>query len=1074
MNNRLTLIIGIAVIMIGCGSSPSSKEIESNFSVSVPQLAYPWVWWHWMDGNITKDGIRKDLLWMKGAGVAGFHQFDVGGRNTPQIVPDRVAYLSDQWKDAFSYAIRLADSLGIEAGVASCPGWSCTGGPWISREMAMKKLVWKTMEINGGGECTLTLPEPMTTVGKYLDAPYPDAADIEPWYRDIAAVAVRIPDEDIDMRSLSPELSFSDGAFTLDGLTDGSLATFSTVNPSLSEGGSWIRYDFPSPVTFRAVTIADEMMRSRYIRYPAEVHLVLECSSDGRSFTEVAGIPDNVIYGMTVDFTPHTASSWRLRILPGDGRYAASHDIREFVLHTVTKVNHFQEKAGFAAQDDFMKYPTPETAAPVEDVVCLGKPSEEGTVSCSLPEGRWRVYRFGQALTGKKNHPISPDAIGLEVDKLDPEAWLYHFRTYLGIYRDASGGMMGEKGIKWLLNDSYEAEQMTWTAKMYEQFVARKGYDLYRWLPALAGEVIDSSSATERFLWDWRDVIGSLFAENYDRLGEVVAEFGLKGRFTESHEDGRLFVGDGMDVKMKADIPMSAIWMDNAPNGHDKVSIGEADIRESASVAHITGKKIVAGECFTVSGAGKRGYTYFPGNLKNTADIALGSGLTRFVIHESAHQPMDDKVPGTGLFQYGQWFNRHETWASMARPWMDYLARSCYLLQQGDYVADILWYYGEDNCIVGLYGRQGPDIPSGYSFDYINPRALVESVRMKGGRLVTPSGMSYNVLVLGENCRRMSLPVLRKLVSLAEGGATIVGTVPEEPAGLNDATEEFTSLKQRLEARISYGNADEALRGKGIAPDFTCDSPDVRFLHRRTKDLDIYWVRNFGADSVGAAVSLRTPGVKSLEIWNPESGKRVQAPGCSFVPDGVSLTLPLKQGDAVFLVAKKKASDAPLPGLSPTGSIAVTGPWTVEFQEGRGAPAQVVVDSLSDWTANQDPGIRYFSGVATYTASFRLEEVPSVAEIDLGKVGCMAEVSMNGIPCGTAWRNPYRLDIPDGALRKGENTLQVRVANLWVNRIIGDAAEGDGEKYTTTPVVFYRAGDKLLPSGLMGPVKVII
>ena len=1025
-----------------------------------------------MDGNITKDGIRKDLLWMKEAGVAGFHQFDVGGRNTPQIVPERVSYLSDEWKDAFSYAIRLADSLGIEAGVASCPGWSCTGGPWISPEMAMKKLVWKTTEVNGGGERTLTLPEPMTTVGKYLDVPYPDAADIEPWYRDITVVAVKIPEEDVDMRSLSPELSFSDGDFSLEALTDGSLATFSTVNPSLSDAGSWIRYDFPSPVAFRSVTIADEMMRSRYIRYPAEVHLILECSSDGHRFEEVIGIPDNVIYGMTVDFEPRKSTSWRLRILPGDGRYASAHDIREFILHTVTKVNHFQEKAGFAAQDDFMTYPTPETTAPVESVICLGTPSEEGTLSCTLPEGRWRVYRFGQTLTGKKNHPISPDAIGLEVDKLDPEAWLYHFRTYLSIYREASGGMMGKKGIRWLLNDSYEAEQMTWTVKMYEEFVSRKGYDLYRWLPALAGEVIDSSAETERFLWDWRDVIGSLFAENYDRLSDIVDEFDLKGRFTESHEDGRLFVGDGMDVKMKADIPMSAIWMDNAPNGHDKVSIGEADIRESASVAHLTGKKIVAGECFTVSGAGKRGYSYFPGNLKNTADIALGSGLTRFVIHESAHQPVDDKVPGTSLFQYGQWFNRHETWASMARPWMDYLARSCYLLQQGDYVADILWYYGEDNCIVGLYGRQGPDVPSGYSFDYINPKGLMELVKVKGGRMVTPSGMSYNVLVLGENCVRMSLPVLRKLVSLAEDGATIVGTLPQEPAGINDDTEEFASLRGRLEACISYGSAAEALQGKGIKPDFTADSPDLRFLHRRTRDLDIYWVRNFGKGSVNAAVSLRSPGAKSLEIWNPETGGRMQVAGCSFTAEGVSATLPLKQGDAVFLVAKKKASSAPLPEKEPTRNLPVTGPWTVEFQEGRGAPAQAVMDSLSDWTANADPGIRYFSGIASYSATFSLEEVPSAAEIDLGKVGCMAEVSLNGILCGTAWRSPYRLEIPSGALREGMNTLGIQVANLWVNRIIGDAADKEGEKYTATPVVFYRSRDKLVPSGLMGPVTI--
>ena len=263
------------------------------------------------------------------------------------------------------------------------------------------------------------------------------------------------------------------------------------------------------------------------------------------------------------------------------------------------------------------------------------------------------------------------------------------------MYRDAAGGMLGEKGITHMLVDSYEAGPATWTPSLPEEFKTRRGYDLFPWMPVLTGQIIESSARSEQFLRDWRQTIGELFTENYNRLNEIIAEYGMKGTYIESHETGRAFQGDGMDAKKNASVPMSAIWMTNSFSG-SMLASAISDIRESASVAHIYGQNICAAESFTVNGDGKCAYTYYPGNIKMIADAAMASGLNRFVIHDSASQPSDDYLPGLGLFKYGQWFHRNETWAPYAKVWTDYLARSCQMMQTGRNVADILLFYNKN------------------------------------------------------------------------------------------------------------------------------------------------------------------------------------------------------------------------------------------------------------------------------------------------------------------------------------------------------------------------------------------
>jgi len=1060
-----------------CGMS-YAQEAPSAF-VNPPKDSRPLVWWHWIDGNISKDGIKADLEWMHRSGIAGFQQFDAGGAMMQMVQPvqERVKYLQDDWKEAFSYAIHLADSLDMEVGIASAPGWSSTGGPWVLPQDAMKKLTWRTMEISGGGKKAqrIVLPEPYKNIGRFQNqdgGSYAAVFEAMPkWYEDIAVVAVRLPESYRSLQDMGAEVSASGGEFTVGMLSNGDLADGAELPLNPSGTHSWIQYSFAEPTTVRALTLAGGEVRDDFASGPSYGNYLM-CSQDGKTWSEVFRIPSCGVSQLTLDIPETTARHFRLMVVNpvADMSYAAfgvpvvqptGTRIHEFILHSMARVNHAEEKAGFTAPNDLYQHPTPSSPATVDEVVDLTGQVHDGILEWKVPTGRWRIFRFGASLTGKMNHPAPDEATGLEVDKLDPDAWTRYFRTYLDLYKDAAGGLMGQRGIQYLLTDSYEAQQMTWTPMMEAEFRSRRGYDLRPWLPVLTGEIMADSASSERFLFDWRETLGELFAENYDRLNDILAKYGMKGRYTESHEGGRLYVGDGMDLKRSAAIPMSAIWT-------GATTTAEADIRESASVAHLYGQNTVAAESLTTSGMGGNAYGYYPGNLKATADLALASGLNRFIIHESPHQPSDMLKPGLGLMIFGQWFSRHETWAEYARYWTDYLARSSYMLQQGRYVADILWYYGEDTNIVGLYGNGLPDVPEGYSYDFLNPHALLHLLKVKDGCLVTDSGMVYRVIVLDDEQRPMSLEVLRKLDELVRGGAVLCGRPPRKAAGLLDGDAEFDRLVSDIwfagRSNVHTGSLKSALSTIGVVPDMdaVCDAP-LRFVHRVDGKRHIYWVRNFGTGPVSAAIRFRH-GNGPCQVLDPETGKAL-----SGVWDGRNLRM--EDGQALFLLFDPDYKEEPHKTPAIRGEVALDGPWKLEF-EGVKAPETVMyVDHLASLTESEDPLVKYFSGTTIYRNTFTLgkKEKAEGLLIDLGEVGQMAEVIINGESAGFLWKAPYRLEYL-GPIKKGENTLTVKVVNLWPNRLIGDAQPG-AEKHTYTVIPFYGPDSPLTPSGLIGPVK---
>lgn len=1141
-----------------------SSELARMFKTP-PKEAKPQVWWHWMDGNVSKEGIRKDIEWMKRNGIGGFHQFDAGGVNMPRAAKIKLPYLSEGWKDAFKYALNLADSLDMDVTIASAPGWSSTGGTWVKPEDAIKKLEWRSVDISGG-KVSVQLPELYNVVGPYQDYHTEnDRIDVKPYGKDLYVLAMRLPYSDKSMRAMGAQVEESDSVITV---------------------------EFRKVQTIKALTLKSMAMANRPRSGAPDYTAVLECSADGIRWRKVCDIEPTILPYLTKDIPQTCAQYFRVR-----GR-----KLESLELFTVAKINHSQELGGFGIIHDFWKYnntPYSKDAVRPTDIIDLtDKMTADGKLQCTLPAGRWRIYRFGWSLTGKINHPASPEATGLEVDKLDPDAWMRYFHTYVDLYKEAAGGMLGEKGIRYLLVDSYEAGPCTWTPKMAEEFKARRGYDLLPWLPVLAGEIVGSSKMSERFLWDWRRTIGELFCENYDRINDIVKEYDLAGRYTESHEGGRAYTGDGMDPKIKATIPMAAFWMENTPTG-SSVPSAICDIRESASVSHIYGQPLVAAESFSVNGDEGRAYTYCPENMKYIADVGLSAGVNRFVIHESASQPNDAYLPGLQLFRYGQWLHRNETWGEYAWVLTSYLARSSAMLQQGTSVADILLYYGEDFNITGLYGGDAfstlPQVPDGYNYDFANPTVLRTALKVKNGQLVAPSGASYKVLWMDRNCEVMSLDILKRIKEFADAGVIICGKEPKSCAGLKADDRAFSSIVDDVwhsgrKNVFSRGIAD-CLAKSGIEPDFTvsevseysddfdgsvgmsdhndsmgevtstgsatdedaveapANAPDsygdFKYVHRALADsTQIYWIRNFSGKDSDVKFRFRDGG-RHAAIFNPENGEVADADVDS-TGGKYSVTIPLLASDARFVVFSPKPqitktiiADSLIVNVSDsvnvtdsinvadsladkmhldringqdeengdatvltrsgasTGSatgaitftdsaakdfkawpvfVPVTSTWTAHFEQKNGGMADEEFSELVSWTRKENPVVKYFSGTAVYRTTFVIDSTQisdySRMILDLGSVKNIADISINGKPAGVLWKAPFRTGNIKPLIKEGENTIEVKVTNVWRNRMIGDVQPG--EKHPVTSIRrFYKASDKLLPSGLLGPVVMV-
>jgi len=729
----------------------------------------------------------------------------------------------------------------------------------------------------------------------------------------------------------------------------------------------------------------------------------------------------------------------------------------------------------------------------------------DGRLNWQTPASNWVIIRFGCTLNDHCHVSTCSDGWqGYAIDPFDAAAFQRYWRAVVEPLIADAGNLAGST-LKYLHTDSWEVEVANWTPTLRQDFLARRGYDLLPWLPVITGRIVNSREQSNRFLYDFRRTIGDLAIDHhYSLFRDGAHRHGLQIH-PESGGPHAVPI-DAQQCLGMDDAPMSEFW---AWSWRHRV--GDANrffVKQPASAAHTCGRRLVLAEGFTTIGPHWQETLW--DNLKPSFDHACLEGLNRLVWHAFVCSPESAGLPGQQYFA-GTHMNPEVTWWQESGPFITYLNRCQFLLQQGLPVSDVLYFYGDHvPNFTQLRASDPARVGPGFDYDVIAADALLKRVSVKNGHLVLPDGVTYRLLVMAD-LPVMSLPVLKKVQSLAAAGATVVMGRPEHTPGLGDypkADRELAGITQRLfrdaapsnsalhryhGGRIFSGvTARQVLDADGVAPDFACaadGNPDINFIHRRDGQTEIYFVASRSTNTASARLSFRVTG-KTPELWDPVTGQHRFA--AAYTQSAGTTTLPctFPPCGSLFVIFREPAAEHPPTANSNDETFStlakLAGPWSVSFDPKYGPTQPVSFDTLQSWSDRPEPLIRFFSGTAVYRKEFDFDPAqtdqrthreaggarPKGLFLDLGVVRELAEVKLNGISCGVTWSPPFRVDISK-AVRPGTNTLEIEVVNFWPNRLTGDASLPPAQRTTRTNIRKFRPNTPLMPSGLLGPVSLL-
>lgn len=717
--------------------------------------------------------------------------------------------------------------------------------------------------------------------------------------------------------------------------------------------------------------------------------------------------------------------------------------------------------------------------------------ASDGTLTWDVPKGQWTILRTGCTLNGTRTQCGAPGNEGWDSDPLRAAAIKHHFENTVKILTADVGDRAG-KTFRSVQIDSWEINIPNWSQTFLADFRRFRGYDPSPFLATLSGSIVGSAEITDRFLHDYRRALADCVADNY--FGRFTTLANSVKCLNQSEAAGPCYPKtmpmDALKNLGRCDIPMGEFWNDGSWGGNGPIING----KQTASAAHLYGKRLAAAESFTSFNQ----WMESPASLKLTADRAFGEGFNWLFLFSTAARE-GSGTPGIE-FHAGTHFNRKVTWWEQARPFSDYLGRCSYLLQQGLFVADVCYYNGDGAPNLVEAKHVDPALGPGYDYDVCNAEALLTRMTVRDGRIVLPDGMSYRLLVLPER-RAMPVEVVRKIRELIAAGATVVGPRPEKDTGLNDyprCDEEVAKLaaeawggcdgKTTTENRFGKGRVvwgkglRDVLVADGVLPDFAFagGAPDtaIDFIHRNLNGADIYFVVNRNGREENVTCTFRVDG-RLPEIWDPVAVTMRDAESYTIANGRTEVPLRLAAYGSVFVVFRSPATSLKktrqnYPTFKSMQELA--GSWTVGFDPTWGGPKTVQFDQLVSWAARPEEGIKYYSGTATYRKIFDLAEPKREAGakvyLDLGAIRDVADVRLNGKRLGVVWTAPWRVDVTD-AIKPTGNDLEIGVTNLWPNRLIGDAGLPPDKQWTRTNITDFGRDRPLLESGLLGPVRLM-
>ncbi|MDX2020309.1 MAG: glycosyl hydrolase [Deltaproteobacteria bacterium] len=1076
------LVAPLLALIVACAAAYAAPAdpLLAGFLQPPPQ-ARPLVWWHWTNGNVTQAAITADLEAMQRVGIGGVQLFDVDVGN-PLLVPTPVDYMTPRWLQLLAFTARECKRLGLSLSVHSSAGWSESGGPWVRPADGMRKLVWSETQVTGPTTFTGTLPSPPRVFGPYGNlAREKMGTPAERWP---AEVPEDYTDEYVLAYPTPAGRRFPGASGTLSGnvpnfdpkvVTDGDLNTRLKLPFTDAHTPVMVDVHFDDPFVAQALSLA-----AGWIAPLGE----LQSSQDGKTFTKVIDLPRPSVGSRpipkTVTFTPVKAKHFRLVFLPRTSKL--SFEFAELQLFEAPRVHRFEDKAGFGLLPDVdIERGAPAVGVDPKRVVDLTKRFKQGKGVWQVPAGSWTLVRVGHAATGMKNRPATAAGLGLEVDKLNAQAVRRYISTFLSRLQGA--GVFAAGSMNGVLMDSWEAEHQNWTPGFMSAFRKRRGYDPLPFLPAMTGAVIVNAEASDRFLWDVRRTIADELSNNhYGVVRRAVAARGLRLE-AEAVGQGMPMIADQLQARGRTDVPMGEFWVP-APGAPLQA---KADCKEAASAAHIYGKQLVGAEAFS-SGPDVPAWSQTPRSLKAVGDLHFATGINRLSLHQFTLQPDDTRKPGLTLKEYGSPFNRLNTWWDASGAWFTYLSRAQFLLQQGWFVGDVVYLYGEGApATVADKADLVPAMPPGRDYDFVNTEALLNHARMLDGVLNFPGARGFRILVMPPS--QVATPaLLLKLRGFVRQGLTVVGPRPlRSPSLRGDA--EVKALAAELwgpceqaacehkvgRGRVITGATLEAVLQQQSSPaDIALageTQPDaVATIHRQTKTDHIYFLANLTEFKQILKITLRAQG-STLQMWNAETGAHTSIP---FHVDGATIRtdVALKPLESVFLLVRQGKGDQAAGEMAQGAALEVAGPWDVEFTSpfAQEASHHETFARLQSLSKHANPLVHHFAGNATYRAQLQVPR-SSALTLDLGHVHDVARVRLNGSEVATLW-NQTGVDVTN-FVHAGRNELEIIVSVGWPNRLIGDAALPPTQRKTWTTFNPYTATSPLREAGLLGPVRLI-
>jgi hypothetical protein len=1083
------LFIFCACVLSTCTIAQHQKKstfLEAKFGFQNPQdSARTKVWWFHGETETTRQGITADLEGFKKAGVGGVVYYDQSHGKAINALEG----FSTEWWNMLRFAAEEAQRLGLTFELHLSNGY-VAGGPWITNETSMKRLVATEIRVTGGKSFLGKLPEPKN---KYN------------FYRDVAVLAFPAQ-QGAGKSSFSEPVKITSSISGLDTKKLFNPDSTSTFRIARNDKGVFINLEFSKDFEARSITYKMQprgkaaSSATNVPGPPGEIfvgtgyHVLpdfgqLEVSSDGIHYEKVCDLKP--IYKAheswrqkTVSFDVVKARYYRLNL--HDWWEASEKNqellINSIVLNSSAKLDQYEEKAGVFSEyieaDKTPKYKESEVIDSEKILNVTDKMDANGVLNWDVPQGEWVIMRFAYEPTGASTKHGRANLIGRECDKLSVEAAELHWNNYVGVIADSlaashSGHLSG------IAMDSHEAGAQNWTDKFIEEFKSGRGYDPVHYLPCMLGYIVDGVKETDGFLFDVRRNIADMISTNYYGTFNRLSKARRLTFTAQAIGNALCIVGDPIQAKSKVDKPQGEFWVIH-PDGN-------YDIKESSSAAHLYGKQIASAEAFT-----DPKYSTSLADLKSLADYAYGFGINEFVICASAYQPWLDKLPGSTGGGRGYAINRNNTWWKYSRPFWDFQARSAYLLRMGKPMADICVYLGE-NAPVKILTYRLPDIPGGYDFDAFTTDALLTRMNGKKGQIVLPDGVGYKMMVLPRN-GDITLDALCKIAEIVEKGANVYGPKPIMSGSAKDIGKEqdYNNIVDRLWGKNPLGKGFNRI-GKGcvywggtlkdalelaeIEPDVSLQNSDVKisniyFAHRKIEDADIYFIDNHKDTAENNLFSFSARG-KYAQIWNSATGERFSVPVEKGNKDKVVLQLSLAARESFFVVISDTPETLPLltQKTLPETKI-VEGPWEVYFDEKMGGPGQVTFQKLQDWTQFSDPRIKYYSGTAVYKNNILINPKGKKVTIDVGNPGFVSHILVNGSEAGVIWCSPWQLDITP-YLKDGENNLEISVANSLMNRMIYDSQLSEKERVTFSYPIIATSSDKLEPSGLIN-VKLLI